>query len=328
MFLQARINSLKHCASLDMELDCDLDASGDVGKDLPVQLQRVRKCPEMSDRQIEIMLAMYEENRLLFDSASRTCGSNAKREKKWQEIVEAVNAISPDYQRSVMQIKAKMKNIKMTAKEKTAQMMRSQKKTGGGPPSKIHLTMHEEKVASFYQNSEGWCGIDGYVECRVKKDNCVKVPASSSLHSKSLFCDDAENIPPKASNLICSNSNFLQDTLSCSYEKQDNCKLTKNVTIEKDRKLIKNANDNSVTVDEIRQLQKEALVTQIQANKAIVETCNVVRAYFAEKSTPINAGMCFEAQSRLIEAAHVANNLNVSNYDLMYHAAYDAGIMQ
>lgn len=195
----------------------------------------MEKAPEMTEEESTVLINEYEARKNILDSDVRTAESGRKKTKAWQEIADAVNAIS-SYKRTVAQIRIKLKNLKSKAKSNYMSLKRQVNQTGGGPPPK-QMSQAEDKLVSMYQGSVSWEGIPGGCSSSI----IPRVDNTNDNAPEQAMTDSAS----ASSNVMDQNANGKRSVNSC----------------------------DDLSVRRIRRLQITALETQIEANNAIVATC-------------------------------------------------------
>ncbi|XP_028314357.1 uncharacterized protein LOC114470376 isoform X2 [Gouania willdenowi] len=101
--------------------------------DLPM-MRKPERAHFFSQREQELIMKLYEEERAILTAKSNTTNASRLREEAWQRIASKINAVSDSgYRRSWQQVKVKYKNIVQTARRRQAELMRNE--GGSATPS-------------------------------------------------------------------------------------------------------------------------------------------------------------------------------------------------
>ncbi|RZC35981.1 Myb DNA-bind 5 and/or MADF DNA bdg domain containing protein [Asbolus verrucosus] len=84
------------------------------------------------------------------------------RDRAWEKVVEAVNAVAPVV-RGLPEIKKKIRDLKTQTKQKANAFKREARKTGGGENDAVPLSAAEQRALSFIGN-DNIEGIEGGVD--------------------------------------------------------------------------------------------------------------------------------------------------------------------
>ena len=139
-----------------------------------------------SASEIAVLTEKYEENIEILQSKFTNSVTNAKKNKVWEEIAAAVNAVGVTL-RTTQEVKDKWKNLQCTAKKEFSGFKKEQKKTGGGPapsnPSEATL-----KIIEMFSETPSFTGLQGFetggftngqcngnLVCSVKSKLAIKV---------------------------------------------------------------------------------------------------------------------------------------------------------
>lgn len=113
-----------------------------------------------SASEIAVLTEKYEENIEILQSKFTNSVTNAKKNKVWEEIAAAVNAVGVTL-RTTQEVKDKWKNLQCTAKKEFNGFKKEQKKTGGGPapsnPSEATL-----KIIEMFSETPSFTGLQGF----------------------------------------------------------------------------------------------------------------------------------------------------------------------
>ena len=93
--------------------------------------KKVRKS-NFSPSEISVVTEKFEENMDILQSKFTTSVTNAKKNKIWEEITEAVNAVGVTA-RTTLDVRDKWKNLQSNAKREFSSFKSEQRKTGRGP---------------------------------------------------------------------------------------------------------------------------------------------------------------------------------------------------
>lgn len=216
------------------------------------------KAPDMNDEELMVLMTEYEVHRQIIDSNSKTAEIGRKKRLAWKAIAESVNAISSIH-RSEDQIKIKIKNIKSKAKTKSLEVRKSVSGTGGGPPMK-RLSVAEERMCTLYEHTAGWNGVPGgRIAAKIK-------PNSSDATLITASTTDAEEPDASSSSMTAVGQAATTQSNKISTIESRASQL---ITTESNR--------SQTGLNDIRKLQVRALETQIEANLALISTCNAIK---------------------------------------------------
>lgn len=98
---------------------------------------------------------MQIKHKILYGLFSTESGVQKKR-LEWNDIVEQLNALGPP-SKNVDGWKKCWSDMRKITKEKAQKIRQHQERTGGGPASKIKLSVNDEIIISIV----GECGIIG-----------------------------------------------------------------------------------------------------------------------------------------------------------------------
>jgi len=120
------------------------------------------KSSHFTDEEVTVLVDMYTKNFELLKGQFKGSGGACIKNRKWMEILEAVNAVrKPDTKRRTLgQIKKKWTNLKQPTKSKASANNSSFRKTGGGPNEDNELSSNEAKILSTI-SSRQISGIPG-----------------------------------------------------------------------------------------------------------------------------------------------------------------------
>ena len=143
--------------------------------------KKVRKA-NFSAAEISVLTEKFEEHMEVLQSKYTTTVTNARKNKIWEEIADAVNAVGVTA-RSTQELRDKWKNLQSTAKREFSSFKCEHKKTGGGPappnPSEASV-----KIISMFQDTPSFAGIQGFIDGNIfvhekeKKRFSVSLPYS------------------------------------------------------------------------------------------------------------------------------------------------------
>ncbi|CAG02508.1 unnamed protein product [Tetraodon nigroviridis] len=89
-----------------------------------------------SPKEQELILKLYEEEKVILTAKSNTTSASKLREEAWQRIADKINTVSDSgYKRTWQQVKVKHKNIVQTAKRRRAELQRNHR--GSATPSQV-----------------------------------------------------------------------------------------------------------------------------------------------------------------------------------------------
>eukprot|EP00066_Takifugu_rubripes_P024508 XP_011613774.1 PREDICTED: uncharacterized protein LOC105418017 isoform X1 [Takifugu rubripes] len=107
-----------------------------------------------SPKEQELILKLYEEERVILTAKSNTTSASKLREEAWQRIADKINAVSDSgYKRTWQQVKVKHKNIVQTAKRRRAELLRNH----GGSATPSQVSAEEEGRLRVEVLSGGAC---------------------------------------------------------------------------------------------------------------------------------------------------------------------------
>ena len=145
-----------------------------------------------SASEIAVLTEKYEENIEILQSKFTNSVTNAKKNKVWDEIATAINAVGVTL-RTTQEVKDKWKNLQCTAKKEFSDFKKEQKKTGGGPapsnPSEATL-----KIIEMFSETPSLTGLQDFetggftnrnIVCALKSKLAIKAYFSLSVTSKS-----------------------------------------------------------------------------------------------------------------------------------------------
>ena len=135
-----------------------------------------------SASEIAVLTEKYEENIEILQSKFTNSVSNAKKNKVWEEIAAAVNAVGVTL-RTTQEVK--WKNLQCTAKKEFRGFKKEQRKTGGGPapsnPSEATL-----KIIEMFSETPSFTGLQGFETGGFTNGNLVWA-LKSKLATKAYF---------------------------------------------------------------------------------------------------------------------------------------------
>lgn len=121
--------------------------------------KKVRKA-NFSPAEISVLTEKFEENMDILQSKFTNSITNAKKNKIWEEISEAVNAVGVTAT-STQEVRDKWKNLQSHAKREFSSFKSEEKKTGGGPappnPSEASL-----KIINMFSDTPSFTGLQGF----------------------------------------------------------------------------------------------------------------------------------------------------------------------
>ncbi|XP_066022518.1 nuclear apoptosis-inducing factor 1-like [Pocillopora verrucosa] len=131
--------------------------------------KKVRKA-NFSPAEISVLTEIFKENMDILQSKFTNSITNAKKNKIWEEISEAVNAVGVTA-RSTQEVRDKWKNLQSHAKREFSSFKSEQKKTGGGPappnPSEASL-----KIINMFSDTPSFTGLQGFeTDCGASLSN-------------------------------------------------------------------------------------------------------------------------------------------------------------
>ena len=134
-----------------------------------------------SATEIAVLTEKYEENIEILQSKFTNNVTNAKKNKVWEEIAAAVNAVGVTL-RTTQEVKDKWKNLQCTAKKEFSGFKKEQKKTGGGPapsnPSEATL-----KIIEMFSETPSFTGLQGFETggfTSIKWKPCLRIKKQTS----------------------------------------------------------------------------------------------------------------------------------------------------
>ena len=119
---------------------------------------QAKKCAKQTFRgaEISVLTEKFEENMEVLQSKLTTIVTNARKNKIWEERVDAVNTVDMTT-RSTQEVRDKWNNIQSTAKREFSSFKCKHKKTSGGPappnPSEASV-----KIISMLQDTPSFAG--------------------------------------------------------------------------------------------------------------------------------------------------------------------------
>ena len=147
-----------------------------------------------SASEIAVLTEKYEENMEILQSKFTNSITNAKKNKVWEEIAAAVNAVGVTL-RTTQEVKDKWKNLQSTAKKEFSGFKKEQKKTGGGPapsnPNEATL-----KIIEMFSETPSFTGLQGFetgeftngnLFCALKSKQAIKAYFLLLLLKKTIF---------------------------------------------------------------------------------------------------------------------------------------------
>ena len=121
------------------------------------------RAPNWSEKEKALLAELCIENKDLLDSCHRSVDTNKKKNEVWNVIHRQVNALNPDTNRSLEDVKTKWKNLKSKAKEDYTIHKKEAKRTGGGEPVALG-NKTTESIIEVYADSAAFQGISGGIE--------------------------------------------------------------------------------------------------------------------------------------------------------------------
>ncbi|KAJ3640494.1 hypothetical protein Zmor_017859 [Zophobas morio] len=115
--------------------------------------------------------AIEARRKFLFGPLQGPTLTQYHRDRAWEKVVEAVNAVAPVV-RTTKDIKKKFKDLKTRTKQKANAFKRSTKKTGGGENEETPLNEMEQKIISFI-GTESIEGIAGGIDTFQKRGKYI-----------------------------------------------------------------------------------------------------------------------------------------------------------
>lgn len=142
--------------------------------------KKVQKA-NFSPAEISVLTEKFEENMDILQSKFTNSITNAKKNKIWEEISEAVNAVGVTA-RSTQEVRDKWKNLQSHAKREFSSFKSEQKKTGGGPappnPSEASL-----KIINMFSDTPSFTGLQGFETGKFINGNIIVIPLNvHTLH--------------------------------------------------------------------------------------------------------------------------------------------------
>ena len=125
----------------------------------PSPAKKARKS-NFSASEISVLMEKYEENMEILQSKFTNSITHPKKNKIWEEIAEAVNAVGVTV-RSPHDVREKWKNLQSTAKKEFSGFKKEQRKTGGGP-APTNPTEATLKIIDMFSETPLFTGLQGF----------------------------------------------------------------------------------------------------------------------------------------------------------------------
>ena len=110
--------------------------------------------------EISVITEIVKNHLAVIESKLTNNITNRKKNKVWQQITDAVNAVGT-VGRTVAEVKDKWKNLHSTAKKEFATFKRETKKTGSGPVPKPP-SASSEKIIEVFEDTPTFSGLNGF----------------------------------------------------------------------------------------------------------------------------------------------------------------------
>lgn len=131
-----------------------------------VEVKRERK-PNFSAAEVSVLTDQVEKNLEVIQSKLTNNITNKKKNKIWEEITAAVNAVA-NSKRTTQEIKDKWKNLTCKAKREYSTLKRARKETGGGPQPK-QPSEATERIINIYEDTPSFSGLNGFDSGKICK---------------------------------------------------------------------------------------------------------------------------------------------------------------
>lgn len=198
----------------------------------------------------ELIQQLYTEHKKVIDAPFSSKITKKDKDKIWSGIANKVNSVSST-KRSAIEIRKKLKNMKVSIKKKVSQSNKYYKKTGGGPPFP-QMSEKDARFAEVFAQDPAFHGIKGGIE------------SGCTLQSA---CEESDDNLAQHDINFENSENYQQSFSSTSNKTHPQPIMLKNfATHSKWRKPASTSSEN------IRKLQMEVL--QLEKTKLLKEiTC-------------------------------------------------------
>ena len=144
--------------------------------------KKLRKA-NFSPAEISVLTEKFEENMEILQSKFTNSITNTKKNKIWEAIAEAVNAVGVTA-RTTQEVRDKWKNLHSSAKKDFSSFKREHKKTGGGPapPAPTEASL---KIINLFQDTPSFTGLQGF---ETGKFNLMETLYTSRKKKKASQC--------------------------------------------------------------------------------------------------------------------------------------------
>ena len=107
-----------------------------------------------------ILTEKVEEHFAVLQSKLTNSNTNKLKNKIWQEITAAVNAVGVE-SRTTTEVREKWKGLHSAAKKEFSAYRQERQKTGGGPAPKSP-SLATEKIIELFKEAPSFTGLEGF----------------------------------------------------------------------------------------------------------------------------------------------------------------------
>ena len=131
--------------------------------------QGKKRKQNFTSAECSLLVNLVEQNLETLRGQFSSTITNAKKQKLWESIASQINSLGYE-KRTPIEIREKWRNMAQIAKKTNSGIMRSRRKTGGGPAEKPP-TATTAKIISLLGDEPSFSGIQGGFESGVFSDS-------------------------------------------------------------------------------------------------------------------------------------------------------------
>ena len=146
---------------------------------------RMEKTVNFTSDEVDILVDLYNKYQNILQGKFGSVSGAGLKKKKWNEILEAVNTIGQN-NRTIPQLKKKMKNLRQKVKQKASDNKKSFRKTGGGSDDDDEPDEVEDKILATISATQVH-GIVGGIDTHYERLVSSETPTS-------LTCSKAKSV--------------------------------------------------------------------------------------------------------------------------------------
>ncbi len=146
--------------------------------------QKADRSKNWQPAEISLLQELVEEHEDILKSKQTNALTNQRKNKKWLEITEQINALGLTQRRTADKVKTKWGNMQQSAKKVYTDVRKQRKLTGGGPAPKAP-TAEEEKIINMMKDRPNFSGIVGGFESSMPLESMLIITSNLATHMNS-----------------------------------------------------------------------------------------------------------------------------------------------